>query len=115
MEIIAQNGCGVDAAEIIKKTRADRATVYRQLEKLARTGEVQEVMTGDGKKRYERPGHHHHVICRSCGRMEKIDAQKAEFALGMVEKRVAGMVKFTQVEHNLEFFGLCPPCKAHHD
>lgn len=110
LEILRRDGCGVDAAAIVRSVSADRATVYRQLGRLTDAGEVCEVSLGDGKKRYELAGHHHHVVCKRCGRVEKVDAQKAEFSLELVEKRIAGMVKFKQVEHSLEFFGLCGRC-----
>ena len=50
--------------------------------------------------------HHHHLLCRSCGRSIEIAGQSVvDWA-----DAVAGHHGFTQITHNLEVFGLCPDC-----
>src|SRR5690606_13589869 len=44
-------------------------TVYRTLQSLVDAGEVDVLRTDDGEAMYRRcsRGHHHHLVCRSCG------------------------------------------------
>ena len=53
------------------------ATVYSQLRRLAQSGAVDTLHGGDGETRYwlsRRDAHHHHLVCRSCGRALEIVA-----------------------------------------
>ena len=45
-------------------------TVYRTLQALADAGEVDVLRADDGEAVYRRcsSGHHHHMVCRNCGR-----------------------------------------------
>ncbi|MGQ0464512.1 MAG: Fur family transcriptional regulator [Sporichthyaceae bacterium] len=83
-------------------------TVYRTLQVLAERGEVDTVRSADGESIYRRcsTGHHHHLVCRSCGRAEEV-------AGVAVEKWAAKMAEqhgYTDVSHTVEIFGLCPAC-----
>jgi len=85
-----------------------KTTIYRELETLIDLDLVTEVDFGDGQKRYERRGkHHHHIVCRQCGRVVDVFLH-AEF--GAIEKKLARQVAYREITHNLEFFGLCDGC-----
>lgn len=87
------------------------ATVYRALQDMAAGGDLDTVRTATGEVLYrqcERAGHHHHLVCRSCGRTQ-------ELAAPMVEKWAAGVAKeygYTDIDHQVELFGLCAECTA---
>ena len=50
--------------------------------------------------------HHHHLLCRSCGRSIEIAGRAVvEWA-----DDVAKQHGYTQISHTLEVFGLCPDC-----
>lgn len=88
--------------------RIGLTTVYRSLQVLASAGKVDVLRTPDGETSYRRcsRGHHHHLVCRSCGRA-------VEFDLPVVERaadKVAVENGFTDVTHTLEVFGLCRAC-----
>ena len=86
------------------------ATVYRTLQGLAEDGDMDVVRTGDGEQVYRRcsRGHHHHLLCRSCGRTVELDAATVErWAAGIGEQH-----GFTDVEHVVEIFGTCADCRA---
>lgn len=85
-------------------------TVYRTLQSLADAGEVDVLRTGDGEAVYRRcsTGHHHHLVCRTCGRTVEIDAPAVERWAG----RVAAEHGFVDVSHAVEVFGTCPACAA---
>lgn len=88
---------------------ADKTTVYRELAFLLSRGLVQSIQFGDRLKRYElRLGHHHHLVCTSCGTVVDV-ALKGD--LEAVEKRLAKKTGFRIDDHSLEFFGLCADCR----
>lgn len=87
------------------------ATVYRAVQLLAETGEVDVLRSEDGEsvyRRCERRSHHHHLVCRSCGRTVEIDAPVAE---GWASQ-VASAHGFDDVEHTIELVGTCATCRA---
>jgi Fur family ferric uptake transcriptional regulator len=89
-------------------------TVYRHLKALADAGDIDVVLRPDGEAQYRlcRPvdaaesaaGHHHHLVCRVCGRSVEVEGPEVEEWAG----RVAEAAGYTQVTHTLEVFGLCP-------
>lgn len=86
------------------------ATVYRALQAMAEAGEVDVLRTPDGEATYRRcsSGHHHHLVCRSCGYSIEIAAREVEEWAA----RVAQANGFTEVVHDVEVFGLCRACSA---
>jgi Fur family ferric uptake transcriptional regulator len=83
-------------------------TVYRTLQALADAGEVDVLRTQDGEAVYRRcsQGHHHHLVCRACGRTVEVEGPAVERWAG----RIASEHGFTDVSHELEIFGTCGPC-----
>lgn len=84
------------------------ATVYRSLQLLADANLVDVIHSEGGESSYRRcsPRHHHHLVCRECGRA--VEGQSAA-----VETWVAAMAAehgFTDVSHDLEIFGTCSDC-----
>ena len=83
-------------------------TVYRTLQALADTGDVDVIRTGDGEAAYRRcsTGHHHHLVCRSCGRAVEVSGPAVEHWANAV----AAEHGFREVSHDLEIFGTCSNC-----
>ncbi|MGD9607731.1 MAG: Fur family transcriptional regulator, partial [Leucobacter sp.] len=57
------------------------ATVYRSLAALAQAGEADSLQSPDGENLFrscETRGHHHHLICRSCGETRELEAAVVE-------------------------------------
>jgi Fur family transcriptional regulator, ferric uptake regulator len=84
-------------------------TVYRTLQSLADSGAVDVVRTDDGEAVYRRcstGSHHHHLVCRSCGRTVEVEGPAVE----TWANRVAADYGFTNVAHTLEIFGTCSDC-----
>lgn len=89
--------------------RVGLATVYRHLQALAEAGEVDVLRTDDGETVYRRCAsdrHHHHLVCRSCGRTVEV----ADRAVEQWADRVAAEHGFRDVEHTVEVFGTCRTC-----
>lgn len=83
-------------------------TVYRTLQVLADSGEVDVLRTAEGEALYRRcsDGHHHHLVCRDCGRTVEVAGPAVE----RWADRVAAEHGFRDVSHTLEIFGTCRSC-----
>ena len=86
------------------------ATVYRTLQAFAEAGEVDVLRRADGEAVYRRcsSGHHHHLVCRSCGRTVEVEGPAVE----RWAQRVASQHGFQDVAHTLEIFGTCDRCAS---
>jgi Fur family ferric uptake transcriptional regulator len=84
------------------------STVYRTLQALADSGQVDVLRAEDGESLYRRcsGSHHHHLVCRSCGRTVEVEGPTVE----RWADSVAAEHGFTGVSHTLEIFGTCPAC-----
>jgi Fur family ferric uptake transcriptional regulator len=85
-------------------------TVYRTLQALADAGEVDQLQTDDGEAAYRRcsPEHHHHLVCRTCGRTEEIAAHAVESWADAVAREHG----YTEISHTVELFGRCGDCSS---
>jgi Fur family transcriptional regulator, ferric uptake regulator len=83
-------------------------TVYRTLQALSDSGEVDVLRNDDGEALYRRcsDGHHHHLVCRSCGRTVEVAGPTVE----RWADKVAAEHGYTGVSHTLEIFGTCGSC-----
>lgn len=90
--------------------RVGLTTVYRTLQGLADAGEIDVMRPPGGEHLYRRcsEGHHHHLVCRSCGRTVEVAGPAVE----TWADRVAAQHGFSDVSHTLEIFGTCPACAA---
>ena len=87
----------------------DEVNVYRALEALAGVGILTRSDVRRGGAHYElAEGHHHHIVCKSCGRTEDVE----DCADKKLEARVLKETKlFAKIDtHALEFFGTCYSC-----
>jgi Fur family transcriptional regulator, ferric uptake regulator len=90
--------------------RVGLTTVYRSLQMLADAHEVDVLRTADGETAYRRcsRGHHHHLVCRACGRTVEVDGPAVE----RWAQKVAAENAFVDVSHTLEIFGTCADCAS---
>lgn len=84
------------------------ATVYRALAELATQGDADSLQSGDGELLYRACGteHHHHLICRKCGKTVEIEASKVESWADDVAKSHG----FRNPSHTIDIFGICAEC-----
>ncbi len=85
--------------------RIGLTTVYRTLQSMAEASEVDALRTGEGEMAYRRcsTGHHHHLVCRICGRTVEVTGPAVE----RWATRIAEENGFREVSHDLEIFGTC--------
>ncbi len=115
VELLGRQNCCLSAQEIFDRLRRARrpvgiASVYRALETLAELRLVKRVDAGDGIARYEAApadgDHHHHLVCRDCGKVEAFSDSRLERAID----RVAGGLGYAVDEHEVVLVGACADC-----
>lgn len=85
------------------------ATVYRALQFLVGSGQADVLRTSSGEAMYRECGrtHHHHLVCRRCGKTIEVQGPAVErWADQMAEKH-----GFSDVSHTVELFGTCSACQ----
>jgi Fur family ferric uptake transcriptional regulator len=116
VEALAGHDCAVTALDLDdelrqRKPAVGRASVYRALEMLEQLGLVQRIEVCRGTAGYERVDptghHHHHAICRDCGRMVPFEDRALERALEHVAGEMPG---FDVAEHDVVLRGRCDRC-----
>jgi len=95
--------------EMVRKRlpRISLGTVYRNLEILSESGDIQKLEPGCSLKRFDgNPSEHCHIRCIRCDRIA--DAPMVP-DLEIDLKRV-NSTDFEIIGHRLEFIGVCPEC-----
>jgi Fur family transcriptional regulator, ferric uptake regulator len=93
-----------------KGLKISRATVYRTLELLVKSGMVRRVHLGEDHYHYEHVrgnSHHDHLICTTCGSVIEFN----DPALEARQREICERRKFTPTFHNLQILGLCDACR----
>jgi Fur family ferric uptake transcriptional regulator len=115
LELLDEQTCALSAVEIERalsdrRREVSRASVYRVMEELAEIGLVQRVEIGQGIVRYEPVrhgrGHHHHLVCDRCGRLEPFTDEGLERAIRRLSERLPAQVS----EHEIVLHGACEDC-----
>jgi Fur family transcriptional regulator, ferric uptake regulator len=117
VELLDEQPCALSAPEIreaLAERHRDvsRASVYRVMEELEEIGLLQRVEVGQGIVRYEPlrsgAGHHHHLVCERCGRLEPFTDAGLERAIRKVSQRLPAEVS----EHEIVLRGACRSCAS---
>jgi Fur family transcriptional regulator, ferric uptake regulator len=119
-EALGEHGGFLSAQEVFTtmRTRGHKvglSTVYRHLQALIEQGAADAIHTPDGETTYRLCGtvpgeHHHHVVCRVCGRAHEVEGP----AIEKWADEVAAKHGYSDVDHTIELFGLCPSCAQMH-
>jgi Fe2+ or Zn2+ uptake regulation protein len=91
--------------------KPNKTSIYREMDILLKEQVIEEFDLGEGKKRYElKPvkGHHHHLICSNCG---KVECLEMDSDLEKLTKQIEHNTNYKISKHNLDFEGLCPRCQ----
>ena len=114
LDVIEASNGHLTPAEIYERARQHYpsiglVTIYRTLEVLTSLDLICRVHGEEGCQSYlmrRRTGHHHHIVCSSCGTV----ADFTRCDIGSMERRIAGQTGFKIQGHLLEFEGLCHRC-----
>ena len=111
LELIADRKGSFTALDLFEEARRESpglglATVYRTVDLLRRTGSVRQ-LAGDARPAYVRcePGHHHHLVCLSCGAVEETELCGAP-SPSVLHRRYG----FRAEGHELDIYGTCARC-----
>jgi Fur family transcriptional regulator, ferric uptake regulator len=117
LDLLAGQQCCVTVPQLFESARETGrrvgvASVYRVLDLLTEQGFVQKLDLGDDHAYFERVddagGHHHHLVCNECGRVETFSDEKLETALRRIENRTG----FSVESHDVLLRGACDSCRA---
>jgi Fur family ferric uptake transcriptional regulator len=113
VEALARMPGRFTAVELHEQARAIHgrlglATTYRTLDLLREAGAVR-VLSGETGPAYIRchPGHHHHLVCVSCGGVEETELCAAPAA-----DEIRLRHGFEVEHHEIDLFGYCARCAA---
>jgi Fur family ferric uptake transcriptional regulator len=115
LELLDEQPCALSAVEIEQALRergreVSRASVYRVMEELEAIAAVQRVEVGQGIVRFEPVrgglGHHHHLVCDRCGRLQPFSDDGLERAI----HRLSGRLPLRVSEHEVVIHGACEAC-----
>jgi len=86
----------------------DRSTIYRTLKLFVELGLVLSADTGSGELVYEiaKPQHHHHLVCKRCGKEQEVGQEIMQFMFDQIEREY----QFHVDTDHLVLFGLCSDC-----
>ncbi|MDI3533828.1 MAG: Fur family transcriptional regulator, ferric uptake regulator [Thermosediminibacterales bacterium] len=86
-------------------------TIYRNLEILVNINLVHKIQGDEGclYSIISNKTHHHHIICKGCGKTEIIDFCPIQKFIDLIKDK-----NFTLTEHKIELYGYCQKCKKNH-
>ena len=84
------------------------ATVYRVLNRLVSAGEVDALQTSEGETLFRacEVGHHHHLVCESCGATVDFSPPDESWMTEIIERH-----GFEPVRHVVDIYGRCRSCR----
>ena len=125
LDVLASSREPLAVAEIHARLDGGRAhlvSVYRTVHLLVQmrlvrpTDVVRPTDATRGSRRYELAeqftGHHHHLICQGCGRIEDLEGcVLADAALTQLIRYARRTRRFEVIEHEVRLFGRCERCR----
>ena len=95
--------------QMVKKhlPKISLGTVYRNLEFLSRSGEIQKIEMDKNCCRYDgNPKKHYHIKCIICGRVDDLH----DMPDMKITKKMHEITDWKITDYKLDFFGICPLC-----
>ena len=92
-----------------------QSSAYRNLDALREGSIVNRISAGGDRAHFELAetllGHHHHLICVSCGTIEDVHLDgQLEADVDRALAGAAGEAGFTPLRHSLDLYGECSDC-----
>ena len=89
--------------------RVSKATIYRTLPLLVKSGLLRELHDDDRHMHYEHVyghKHHEHLICLNCGKIIEF----TELTIEEIQEEICKQHGFTPIKHRYEILGYCAKC-----
>lgn len=93
----------------LKDLKISKATIYRTLSLLVKSGLLREVIFGERHTHYEHVyghEHHDHIVCNNCGKIIEFIEPRIE----KLQEEVCKKNNFKSESHRLQIQGLCEDC-----
>ncbi len=92
-----------------------QSSLYRNLQLMENADLIHRFVTDNEFAYYELSedllGHHHHLRCANCGDVIDIElTSEVEDALKKLEKKLSKKYSYSEIDHHLDFVGLCNKC-----
>ena len=116
VELLAAMGRPATIPDLLDaRPKLTQSSVYRNLAVLEEVGIVQKVVSTDDRARYELAedlmGHHHHLICVTCGRVDDfVVSTRAEHSIETALEQAIAHTGFRASGHRLDIVGICADC-----
>ena len=116
VELLAAMGRPATIPDLLDaRPKLTQSSVYRNLAVLEDVGIVQKVVSTDDRARYELAedlmGHHHHLICVTCGRVDDfVVSTRAEHSIETALEQAIAHTGFRASGHRLDIVGICADC-----
>lgn len=116
VDVLAQAGQPMTLPDIVAADpNLAPSSAYRNLDVLVRSGVIRRISAGGDHAHFELAepllGHHHHLICISCGTIEDIHLEsEVELLVDQSLTNIASQTGFTPFHHSLDLHGHCADC-----
>jgi Fur family transcriptional regulator, ferric uptake regulator len=116
LDVLATADRPLTIPEILEGARGlAQSSVYRNLVVLEQAGVVHRVVTHTEFARYELTealtGHHHHIVCSDCGRVEDLPPTAGlERSVAAAVEEAARKAGFRTEHHRIDLVGRCKQC-----
>lgn len=116
VEVLVLTGQPMTLPDIVEADpKLAQSSAYRNLDVLVRCGVIRRIKAGGDHAYFELAepllGHHHHLICISCGSIEDIHFDsEVEHLVDKSLSEIAARTGFTPTQHSLDLHGHCADC-----
>jgi len=117
VETLAGAGRPLTIPEILRSNPGlTQSSAYRNITVLIEGGAARRVTGADDHGRFELAedlsGHHHHLVCRTCGKVADVrPSPRLERALAEAAQAAADEDDFRVTEHRFDLLGVCADCR----
>jgi Fur family transcriptional regulator, ferric uptake regulator len=118
VDVLANAGRPLTIPEILASAPGlTQSSAYRNITALIEVDVVDRIAGSDDYGRFELAealaGHHHHLVCGVCGKVEDLHASpRLERALGEAARVAAEEQGYDVTEHRLDLYGRCATCRV---
>jgi len=118
VRVLADAGRPLTIPEVLERIEGvPQSTLYRNLTVLIEAGVARRVAGSDDHGRFELAedltGHHHHVICTTCGTVTDVHvAPRLEKALEAAAEAATADLGFEVSGHTIDLLGTCCACRS---
>ena len=115
---LADAGRPLSVPEILAANEAlPQSSAYRNVTALIEAGVVRRVTGVDDHGRFELSedlaGHHHHLACARCGKVEDVvPSRRLERAMDEAARLIAEEQGYVVIGHQFDLVGTCPACQG---